>query len=60
MLWWIGTDTAPVQGSMECLSLNELVPGSPNLGSEQKESIREILCDMITATLSEDEARGSG
>lgn len=38
----------------------ELIHGNAGMASDQKESIREVLCDMITAALSEGGAAASG
>lgn len=38
----------------------ELVLGNAGMVSDQKESIREILCDMITSALSEGAGAASG
>lgn len=49
-----------MQESMEVLSRLGSVGGSRDLDSDQRESVREILCDMITAALSGGEIGGSG
>ena len=56
---WIEIDKAGVPELTGNLSRLELVPGSRGLGCDEKENAREILCDMITAALSEEESGGS-
>jgi hypothetical protein len=48
-----------MQESIGCLPRLKLVPGSAGSASDEKENIREILCDMITAALSEGGIGGS-
>jgi len=49
-----------MQEPIGCLPRFELVRGRVGSASDQKESIREILCDMITSALSESGAVASG
>lgn len=55
---WIEIDKAGLPELIGDLSRLVLVPGSRGLGSDEKENVREILCDMITAALSEEESGG--
>jgi hypothetical protein len=60
VLWEIETtEVASVRDSTGCLSPAQSIPQSLGLDGARKESMRDILCDMITAALSEQEAAGS-
>jgi len=56
---WIEIDKAGLPELIGDPCRLALVPGSRGLGCDQKENVREILCDMITAALSEEESGGS-
>jgi len=56
MLSWIEAGTTSVQELRASSYLREAAPGSMHMEEGKKESICEILCDMLTAVLNEEGA----